>query len=137
MPTPRRSGVVLEPEAAVVPKSKWTRALVPAGLALPWKVALVDVSLLASSVWTSLGAKAWAKNGFAPGLPVVKRKNGVPIAPPWHAAPSALVGLAVQVEEIGARCGLSTSRNADLSIPSGVSSVKNGAAAAASRWPTK
>src|SRR5262249_53677454 len=93
--------------------------------------------MLASSVSTSLGATAWAKSGFAPGLPVVKRKNGVPIAPPWHAVPSALVGLAVQVEEIGARCGLSTSRNADLSIPSSVSSVKTGAAGAPSKWPTK
>src|SRR5437667_7513769 len=134
---PSVSGVVLDPKAAVAPKSKWTRALVPPGLAEPWSVALDEVGSLAASVWTSLGANASAKSFCEPGAPAVKRKNGVPIAPPWQAAPSALVGFAVHVEEIGARCGLSTSANVDAAMPPGVSSLKRGAAAPPSKWPTK
>src|SRR5205823_13679909 len=53
------------------------------------------------------------------------------------AAPSALVGFAVQVEEIGGRCGLATSAKADAAIPPGVSCLKRGAASPPSKWPTK
>ena len=101
------------------------------------RIALDEVRPLAASVSTSLGANASAKSFFARGAPAVKRKNGVPTAPPWQAEPSALVGFAVQVDEIGARCALSTSVNADAAIPSGVSSWKIGAAAPPSKWPTK
>src|SRR5262245_35600427 len=111
------SGVVLDPSAGVGPKSKWTRAFAPPGLAEPWSRALDEVTPSAGSVRTSLGAKASAKSFFSPALPVVKRKNGVPIALPWQAAPSALNGFAVQVEEIGARCGFRVSRNLDPTIP--------------------
>ena len=36
-------------------------------------------------------------------VPFVNRKNGVPTAPPWQAAPSTLNGFAVHDEEIGSR----------------------------------
>src|SRR5204863_3065984 len=134
---PSVSGVVLDPKAAVAPKSKCTRALVPSGLAMPRSVALDEVGSLAASVSTSLGANASAKSFFEPGAPAVKRKNGVPTAPPWQAEPSALVGFAVHVDEIGVRCGLATSVNADAATPSGVSSTNVGAAAPPSKWPTK
>src|SRR5205823_7332288 len=126
---PSVSGVVLDPKAAVAPKSKCARALVPSGLAMPRSVALDEVGSLAASVWTSLGANASAKSFFEPGAPAVKRKNGVPIASPWHAPPSALNGFAVHVEEIGARCGFSTSANADAAIPPGVSCLNRATAA--------
>src|SRR5262245_10361736 len=109
----------------------------PPGLALPWSVALDEVSPLAARVAPSLGAYVSAKSRFSPGLPAVKRKNGVPIASPWQADPSALVGFAVQVDDIGARCGLSTSKSADAAMPTGVSSLKAGAVAPPSKWPTK
>src|SRR5262249_11528087 len=67
----------------------------------------------------------------------VKRKNGVPIAPPWQAAPSALVGLAVQGGEIGARCGLSGLANADGAVPPGGAGTKTGAGAGPSKGATK
>ena len=82
------------------------------------------------------GAKASAKSFCVPGAPAVKRKNGVPSAPPWQAAPSWLVGLAVQVDEIGARCGFASAR-AERAMPEGVSNRKIGAAAPPSKWPTK
>jgi len=135
--TPSVSVVLLEPYAAVAPKSKWTRALEPPGLAAPWSVTLDEVWPVAASVSTSLGANAWAKSFFEPGAPAVKRKNGVPTAPPWQAEPSALVGFAVHVDEIGVRYGLATSVNADAATPSGVSSTNVGAAAPPSKWPTK
>src|SRR5437764_15226559 len=86
-------------------------------------------------VRTSLGASASAKSFRAPDGPAVKRKNGVPSAPPWHVAPSALNGLAVQVDEIGARWA-SSPTNADPAFPLGASTMKRAAVAPPSKWPT-
>jgi hypothetical protein len=58
------------------------------------------------------------------------------MAPPWQVAPSALVGLAVQPDEIGARSE-STPPSPEFAMPVGVSSTKTGAAAPPSKCPTK
>ena len=119
----------------MAPKSKCVFVAAPPGFTEPASVASLAVTSVGASVETSAGAYACAKSLCVPGLPAVKRKNGVPTAPPWHAAPSALVGLAVQPEEIGARSGFATSSKPEPAMPVGVSSRKTGAVAPPSKWP--
>src|SRR3954466_9043138 len=109
-PTPRGaarargSGVgVLEPEAVLVPNSKCTRAGAPAGLRLPFMVAEPAPTPVAASVVTPSGREA-SENSRCGSPAAVCMKNGGPMALPWQAAPSALNGFAVQVEETGTRC---------------------------------
>src|SRR5439155_3955688 len=95
---PSVSGVVLDPKAAVAPKSKWTRALVPPGLAMPRSVALDEVGSLAASVWTSLGANASAKSFSGRGGRAGRGRTAGRTRRPWRGEPSRWVGLRVQVE---------------------------------------
>src|SRR5439155_22173389 len=108
----------------------------PPGFPDPFSGAPVSEMSVAASVDTSVGAKAWAKSIWAPGSPAVERKNGVPTAPPWQLAPSALNGLAVQPDEIGARSGSLALPNLEFGTPVGVSSLKTGARAPPSKFPT-
>src|ERR1700722_14173097 len=93
-------GVVLLPYAVVVPNWNDTFVDAPRGLSDPFSVADVAPMVDAAAVSTELG---WYPPANRPSgsVPLVNRKNGVPVAPPWHAAPSALNGFAVQLEEIG------------------------------------
>ena len=65
-------------------------------------------------------------------VPLVNRKNGVPTAPPWHAAPSPLNGVAMHDEEIGSR----TSAWAVGVSGTSLSSSTNVGLAALTKWPT-
>ena len=57
----------------------------------------------------------------------------MPTAPAWHAPPSAFVGFAVQVDEIGGR--RSAVPGPAWTMPVGVSSLKTGAVAPPSKCP--
>src|ERR1700727_794379 len=91
---------VVWPYAVDVPNWNATLARAPSGLTLPDTVAVVRPTPLAAPV---TGASGWwaSANRLSGLVPLVNRKNGVPSAPPWHVAPSALNGLAVHPDEIG------------------------------------
>src|SRR5262249_27424615 len=133
VPAGRGPAATLVPEPGGGPNSKWTFVAAPPGFAVALRVAPDDVTSVAGSVVTSVGAKASANSFCDPDAPAVKRKKGVPAAPAWQADPSPFVGFAVQVDEIGARSALATSVKADLATPPGVSSRKTGLAAPPSK----
>jgi len=70
----------------------------------------------------SLGALPARRASASPRPRRYRGRKGVPAAPPLALEPSALVGFAVQPDEIGARSGFATSPKPEFAMPVGVSS---------------
>ena len=103
---------------------------------MAFSVAADVVTPLAVPVTGASGAYALEnrRSGF---VPLVNRKNGVPIAEPWQALPSALNGVAMHEDEIGSRTFAMPAPS-----PVGVSgmllwSSTNVGLAALTKWPAK
>jgi hypothetical protein len=82
-----RVGVVRPNPSDASPNSKWTSTAAPLGLTEPRRRAEVLVRRSGWRLWTFVGWEA-LPSSLRGAVPFVSRKNGVPIAPPWHAAPS-------------------------------------------------
>ena len=99
---PMRWAAVLCPYAVVVPNWNDTATAAPRGFTLAETVACDVPTPVAAPLTGASGSYALA-NSPRGVVPWVVRKNGVPSAPPWQAAPSPLNGVAMQPEEIGWR----------------------------------